>query len=180
MVEILLLILFVIIGIWGGVFLLKIVDSFRFRDEIKLENMVEEYYYDICLDRVDIQMNLSDKEKIFYEELKDHLNCKNIGLSKEIYLRDIFCLQIDTNKSKKLRKLMFFTQKDYYCVNDVYILYNFIEEKFIQYLARNEDISVTELNLNLLGSDNLEEDEIIDKLLQMNTLEFIQKFSILS
>jgi len=179
MLEILWLVLFIILGIFGTLFLLKIVDSFRFRDEIKFKNTVENSYHDRCLETEEVQMNLSDKEEIFLKEIKEYLNCKNFALSNNLYLRDIFCRQIDAYQSKKLKKLMFFTQENYYCVSDVYTLYNFLEVKFIEYLEKNETMSATELNLNLLGSDNLEEDEVIDKLLKMSTLEFIQKFSIL-
>jgi|GEM_PF-4509348 len=174
--EILISVLILIGGVTIGFLILKTFDFVRFKDEIKLKKTVEEHYHNVCSGIEEFNINLSNKEEMFLEDLKGYLKCQNITISSEVYLRDIFCLHIDDSQSKILKELMFYTQKKYYCASDVYILFNFVEDKFTKYLDHN-DVSSSELNISLFGSDKLEEDEVIDKLLELSTLEFIKKFS---
>lgn len=179
MLEILWIILFIIASVFTVIFLLKIIDSFRFQNEHKLQKKIYEHFKNKCFNAEKTHFDLSHKEKIFLKDLENYLKCTNISISNKIYLRDIFCIYIEKNKSQRLKELVFYTQKNYYCVNDVYLLYDFIQKKFTYYLNKNDSVSSEELNINLLGSTNFEEDEVIDKLLEMSSYEFVKKFSIL-
>jgi hypothetical protein len=156
-------------------------DYLRYNNAKKELVKIRNHFMHNCKKSLNIKNNsyneLSKNQKSFLKNLSVYIDCNQLPYLLNTKMYNIFCLNSkEINQSKQLRKLSY-RFKSYYCVSDIFIVIEFIDKQYHEYINSNKVLNFKSFNTSLFGKEHIDDDELLNMILSMTLKEFIIAFS---